>query len=77
MFEVLQGSARVLKNKKPRQTRGSANIRDGGGGGYNRMIFFCFQVDGLITRRAYKWRGLISGGGLITGVLRYCDIRTK
>ena len=57
MFEVLQGSARVLKNKKPRKTRGSANIRTEGGGAYNRMIFFCFQVDGLIARRAYKWRG--------------------
>ena len=57
MFEVVQGSARVLNIKKTRKTRGGLISGGGGGGGaYNRMIFF--QVDGLITRG-----GGISGWG--------------
>ena len=73
-YRVLQ---EYLRTRNQGKLEGVLISGMGGGGGYNRMIFFCFQVDGLITRRAYKWRGLISGGGLITGVLRYCDIRTK
>ena len=59
VVKVVQGSARVLNIKKTRKTRGGANIGGGGGGASNRMTFFCFQVDGPITRGAYK-RG---GGG--------------
>ena len=44
MFEVVQGSARVLNIKKTRKARGVL-ISGGGGGAYTRMIFFCFQVD--------------------------------
>ena len=55
------------------QQRG-AYIRGGEGGGpYNRMYFFCFQLDGPITGWAYKrgWGGGGGGGGLITRILQY------
>ena len=56
MFEVVQGSARVLNIKKTRKTRGGLIS-----GGLITDEYFFFQVDGPITRGAYK-RG--AGGGL-------------
>ena len=52
VFEVVQGSARVLNIKKTRKTRGGLIS----GGDLSPDEFFRFQVDGPITR-----------GGLIRG----------
>ena len=41
---------RVLNIKETRKTRGGALYP----GPYNRMYFFCLQVDGPITGGAYK-----------------------
>ena len=48
-----------------------AYISGGVGEAYNLMYFFRFQVDGPITRRAYKQVvvGGGGGGGVITGIL--------
>ena len=44
-----------------------------GVGAYNRMYFFCLQVDGPISLGVGGGGGLVSGGGvrLISGSLRY------
>ena len=55
MFEVVQGSKRVLNIKKTRKTRGGLIS----GKAYNRMnIFVSKYVDGPITK------GVLSRGGL-------------
>ena len=41
---------------------GGAYIREGEGGGYNRMYFFCFQVVGPINRGTFKWGGIVTRG---------------
>jgi len=61
---------KVLNIKETRKTRGGF-ISRGGGGAYNRMYFFCLQVDGPITGGAYK-----RGGGAYKRQFTVCRRNT-
>ena len=62
MFEVVQGSVRVFNIKKTKKTRGGLISA----GGLQLDEYFCFQVDGPITRGAYNRNFTVVIPGLYT-----------